>query len=94
MPKTFRTLVLLLALAAVLGMTAVSTSPAHFHLNSSQNRCELCFTAHMAAVQSPSAQPIHGLEISGRATLLLPYSGYHSIKSQPSFSRGPPSFCL
>jgi hypothetical protein len=94
MPKKLRALVLVLALVAMLGVSAASTTPAHFHLNSSPNRCDLCFTAHVSAMESPAVQPVHGLEVNGPAALLLPYFGYRPFSSQPSCSRGPPSLCL
>jgi hypothetical protein len=94
MSRKYKALVLALALFAMLGVTAVSTTPAHLHLNSSPNRCDLCFTAHVAAVQAPAAQPVHGLELNGRAILPALYSSYRSVFSQPSSSRGPPSLSL
>jgi hypothetical protein len=94
MPKRFKIAVLLFALLAMLGVSAAANSPAHFHLDSSANRCDLCFTAHMDGVQSPAAQPVHGLEISGRVSLLLPYFGYDLPFTPTSSSRGPPSFFL
>jgi hypothetical protein len=94
MSKTFKVAVLVLALFAMLGVTAVSTTPAHLHLNSSPNRCDLCFTAHVAAVQAPNVQPVHGLVLNGRAVVLAPYLSYHSIDSRLSSSRGPPSRSL
>jgi hypothetical protein len=94
MPKRLRIVVVLLALAAMLGVSAVAATPAHFHLDSSSNRCELCFTAHVSVVQSPSVQPVQGIEVSGHATLLLPYFGYRPFSGRLSCSRGPPSLCL
>jgi hypothetical protein len=94
MPKRLKIAVLLLALVAMLGVSAASNSPAHFHLNSSANRCDLCFTAHMVGVQSPGVQPVHCPEISGRVALLLPYFGYDLSSIRALSSRGPPSSTL
>ncbi|HYA18033.1 MAG TPA: hypothetical protein VEF06_11235 [Bryobacteraceae bacterium] len=94
MHSKLRTLVLLVTLAAMLGVSAASITPAHLHLNSSASRCDLCFTAHFAAVQSPAVQSVHAPELSGPTALLQPYSRYQSLASRPSSSRGPPSLSL
>jgi hypothetical protein len=92
LPPTFRLFVLILAIAATLNITLASTSPAHLHLtsSSSQNRCDLCFTANTTAFETPAAQPIYGPEIAGRTALILPFFGYEACNSQPHCSRGPP----
>jgi hypothetical protein len=88
--------VLLLAIAATLNITLASTSPAHLHLgsSSSQNRCDLCFTAHTATFETPAAHPIFGPEIEGRTALILPFFGYHGCTGRIHCSRGPPSSSL
>jgi len=92
----FRMLVLILTILATLNITLASTSPAHLHLNQSpsQNRCELCFTAHTTTFETPAVQPFIGPAISGRAVLVLPFFGYQACNSQPHCSRGPPSSSL
>ncbi len=98
MPNRLRTIVLLLALVAMLGVSAASATPAHFHADSSGdssgssgNRCDLCFTAHMSVVQSPAVQPIHGIELQGRVPVVLPFFGYRPYRGRTACSRGPPS---
>ena len=90
----FRMLVLILTIVATLNITLASTSPKHLHLNQSpsQNRCELCFTAHTTTFETPAVQPFIGPAISGRAVWILPFFGYQACNSQPHCSRGPPSF--
>ena len=85
-------LVLILTIAATLNITLASTSPRHLHLNQSpsQNRCELCFTAHTTTFETPAAQPFFGPGIASRAVWILPFFGYQACNSQPHCSRGPP----
>ena len=83
-------LVLIVALAAMLGVTAAANSAAHFHLNSSSSRCDLCFTAHLA-VETPAACPLHGPDLESRAVTLPSFFAYRTPAAQPTFSRGPPS---
>jgi hypothetical protein len=88
-----RLFVLILAIAATLNITLASTSPAHLHLNSSpssQNRCDLCFTANTTAFETPATQPVYGPEIAGRTALILPFFGYEARNNQSHCSRGPP----
>jgi hypothetical protein len=92
----FRTLILILTIAATLNITLVSTSPKHLHLKQSpsQNRCELCFTAHTTTFEAPAVLPMRGPAIAGRFVWILPVFGYQACESQPHCSRGPPSSSL
>lgn len=92
MSRLTKTVVLLLALAAMLGVSAASNSSAHIHLNSSTSQCDLCFTAHLAVFETPSIQHFYGPHQQQRAPLPIPFFGYQALVTQPSFSRGPP--CL
>ncbi|HTA41121.1 MAG TPA: hypothetical protein VK789_01665 [Bryobacteraceae bacterium] len=90
-----RTLVLILAITAMLNMALASTSPAHLHLNSSSpNRCDLCFTAHTTTFETPAALLLYGPEIVGRTAPLVPFFGYQPCNNQHYSSRGPPSLFL
>jgi hypothetical protein len=86
MPRALRTVVLILAIFATLGVSVASTT----HVDSSPNGCNLCFVAHTVAFETPSAHLIFGPEMVGRATLVLPVSGYRACTCRPSLSRGPP----
>lgn len=91
MSRLTKTVVLFLALAAMLGVSAASNSSAHFHLNSSSSRCDLCLTAHISVVETPSVHLFRGPDLETRAPLLIPFFAYQALVTRPSFSRGPPS---
>lgn len=94
MPRAVRMSILMIVVAAFLGVATASASPAHFHANSSPSGCDVCFVAHAAVVETPSLQLIHGPDIAGRATVLLPFFGYQAFSTQPHCSRGPPPSAL
>jgi hypothetical protein len=86
MPRAVRILILTLAIFATLSVSVASAS----HIDSSPNGCNICFVAHTVAFETPSAQPVCGPEIMGRAPLVTPVIGYQACASRPSCSRGPP----
>jgi hypothetical protein len=92
----FRVLVLILTILATLNITLASTSPTHLHLNepAAQSRCELCFTAHTTAFETPAVLPVFGPAIAGRTAWVLPFFGYEACSYQRHCSRGPPSSSL
>lgn len=89
--RSHKILILLLALIAMLGVATASTSPAHLHLTSSSNRCDLCFTAQIAAFENPSVQLLQLPAVTGRLSLFLAVTTYIPVNSQPNCSRGPPA---
>lgn len=91
MNRTLKTFVLLVALATMLGVATASTLPAHWHNDAAPGRCDLCFTAHVAVFESPSAQALPAPELSGRALVVLRYFGYKPTAAAPGSSRGPPA---
>jgi hypothetical protein len=90
MPRGVRILILMLAIAATLGLSVASAS----HIDSSPEGCNLCFAAHTLAFETPAAQPFCGPQILGRATLAPPVCGYRACANRHSCSRGPPLFSL
>jgi hypothetical protein len=94
MPRRFRIFVLIWAFAAMLGLSTASASPAHLHADSASNGCNICFTAHTVAFETPAVLPVYCPEIRELATLLPPVSSYRACAARTSFSRGPPSPCL
>jgi hypothetical protein len=86
MPRALRICVLMLAIFAMLGVSAASA----MLIDSSPNGCNICFVAHTVAFETPSAQPLFGPEIVGRATLVPAVFGYRACASRHSCSRGPP----
>ena len=92
--RRFRIAILLLALLAMLGVVAAADTPAHLHLNSPAGRCDLCFTAHMSAVQSPVAHFVSHMELQGEAVVAEPIFGYRLFTSRAITQRGPPALYL
>jgi hypothetical protein len=89
----FRFFVLLLAIAAVLGVATATASPAHFHANPPSNGCDLCFAAHVASLEAANiAAATHTPLWDGHITLCSPVLGYQLFRSKASLTRGPPSF--
>lgn len=92
--RLFRTIVLMLGLVAMLGIATISASPAHSHLTSSADKCDICFTAHFSAVETPIIAPFHAPDVEEHAALVLAVSAYQALAAAPSFSRGPPPSSL
>jgi hypothetical protein len=90
-PGTFRFLILLLAIASVLGVATAASSPAHFHANPPSSGCDVCFAAHVASLEARTvAALIHTPVLYGHVTLLAARSGYRLFRSSASLTRGPP----
>ena len=96
MTRAVKAFVLLVALAAMLCVSTVSASPAHWHEDAAApGRCELCITAaHVVAYETPSVQPLPAPEVSGRFTLPLVFWGYDPVSIDCFCSRGPPALFL
>jgi hypothetical protein len=86
MPRAVRIFILVLMVAAMLGVSVASTS----HIDSSPNGCNICFVAHTVALETPSVQPFCGLQMLCRTALTPPVCGYIACAGQPFCSRGPP----
>ena len=86
MPRAVRIFLILLAVAATLGVSAASAS----HFDSSPDGCSLCFAAHTVAWETPAIEPFHGPELVGRATVVAYVSGYQACADRTPSSRGPP----
>jgi hypothetical protein len=90
-----RTGVLLLAIVAMLGVSAASESSQHFHSKSAGGGCALCFNAHVAAEQA--GPPIGLLSIPEVHARLVPDASegvYQLFCGNATLTRGPPSFNL
>ena len=94
MTLSVRAFVLLVALTAMLGVSTASALPSHLHADSVPGRCDLCFTAHVAAFETPSVQPLPAPEIAGLATITLPFFNYGPVSAGFFCSRGPPVLFL
>jgi len=90
-PRLSRIIVVILAIAAMLCITAASVSSAHAHLDSAADHCDVCFTAHMAAQQVAVIQVIHSLQLQ---SFLAPPEAMQRVESRnflAVLNRGPPS---
>ena len=86
-----RIAVVILAIAAMLCVCAASVSPAHSHLNSASDHCDVCYTAHMAAQQVATIQVAHSLELQ---SFLTPSEVLQHVESRgilTLLTRGPPT---
>jgi hypothetical protein len=90
-PRLSRIVVVILAIAAMLCISAVSVSPAHTHLNSPADHCDVCFTAHMAAQQIAVIEVIHSLELQSFLSPPEPFQRVESRGILALLTRGPPS---
>jgi hypothetical protein len=87
---TFRTVSVLLAIVAMLCVSAASVSAAHTHLKDPVDSCDVCCTAHMAARQVAEIQVIHAPQIQ---SILPPPAAIQAVESRGVLSkltRGPP----
>jgi hypothetical protein len=81
----------ILAMVAMLGVSASSLSADHAHLSSPADHCDVCVTAHMAAQQVAVVQVIHSLELQ---SFLSPPDAIQRVQSRSILAvltRGPPA---
>lgn len=86
-----RSLTVVLAITAMLSVSAASVSVAHTHLKEPVDRCNVCQTAHLATQQIIVVQIIHGPELQ---SLFAPQATIQRVDSRSVFTsltRGPPS---
>jgi hypothetical protein len=89
--RSVKVCALLLALVALLAVSAASDSPAHFHDKQQPSNCDLCYVAHFAACGTPVVQPLHAPSLEGRAAPVAAFFSYEQVLGNPACSRGPPS---
>jgi hypothetical protein len=90
-PRALRATFVMLAITAMLCVSAASVSAAHTHLKEPVDRCDICCTAHLVAQQVAVIQVIHALELQ---SILSRYVAVRRIESRGVLSlltRGPPS---
>jgi hypothetical protein len=90
-PRLSRIIVVILAIAAMLCITAASVSPAHTHLNSAADHCDVCFTAHMAAQQVAVIQVVHSLQLQSFLARPEAVQRAESRSILAVLTRGPPA---
>ena len=90
-PRAFRVLAVILAIAAMLCVSAASVSSAHAHLNAPTDRCDVCFTAHLAVQQVAAIQMIHAPQLESFLAPQAAIQRIESLRMLALLTRGPPS---
>ena len=92
--KTLRLCVLLAVILALLGVTAATASPAHFHARTATS-CDLCLSAGVASTgQVAQVFAVPAPPPKYLASVVLVTSRYELLRYQASHTRGPPSQSL
>jgi hypothetical protein len=92
MSVPLRAMILIFAIAAMLGVTMASGSAAHFHERSSGSQCDICITAHVVSLEARAVLHVFGaVETREFVAPALVDTGYHLLLTHSRFSRGPPS---
>jgi hypothetical protein len=88
-----RFLVIMVAIAALLGVAAGSVTPAHFHAKAPAGGiCDICFAAHLASPEAASTVSVlQSPETAGMVSACETCAGYQLIHSSSVSTRGPPS---
>jgi len=89
--RASRIFFVILAIAAMLCVSAASVSPAHSHLNSPADHCDVCYTAHMAAQQVAVVQVVHAPELQSFLPLPDTFQCVESRRILALLTRGPPA---
>ena len=90
-PRPIRQIALVFAMLAMLLVAVASASPAHTHLNSAADRCDICSAAHMAAQQVATVQVFHSLEIRNFIAAPEAVQRVESRSVLALVTRGPPA---
>lgn len=90
-PRALRIVAVILAITAMLCVTAAASSPGHTHLNEPVGRCNVCYTAHQATQRVSVVQIIHALELQSVLALNTPLQHLESRGVIALLTRGPPS---
>ena len=89
--RTFRTAVVIFAIASLLCVCADSVSAAHTHPNKPDDACNICNTAHMAARHVAVIQLVHAPEVQSILPLPVAIQTRESGDILTTLTRGPPS---
>jgi hypothetical protein len=89
-PRALRIIAVILAIAAMLCVSAASVSAAHTHLKEPVDQCTVCHSAHMTAPQVAVIQVIHALELQSVLSSPVAIDSLESCSVLSSLTRGPP----
>ena len=92
--STWRMVVLLAVILALLGVATASASPAHFHPKTATG-CDLCLTASLtASAQLAQTEAVPVPQSRALAEILTVQSRYELLRYHASHTRGPPAPAL
>ena len=86
-----RIFAVILAIIAMLCVSAASASPAHTHLTGPADRCDICVTAHLASQQAAVIQVVHAPELQGFLPPAAVIQRTELRRILSLLTRGPPS---
>jgi hypothetical protein len=90
-PRVLRILAVIVALGAMMSVSAASLTAAHNHLNTAGDHCDVCITAHMAAREVAVIHVVHAPVLQ---SFLAPVATIQRVESRSvltTLTRGPPS---
>lgn len=93
-PRTLQIVSVILAITAMLCVSAVSVSAAHTHVKGPFVRCDVCSTAHQAAQQIIVAEVVHAPNLHSRMAQPVALQRLESRSILTVLTRGPPSALL
>ncbi len=86
-----RIFAVILAITAMLCVSAASASPAHTHLTGPADHCDICVTAHLASQQATVIQVVHALELQSFLPPAAVIRRTELRRILALLTRGPPS---
>jgi len=90
-PRSLRMVAVILAIAAMLCVSAASVSAAHTHSKEPVGRCDVCSTAHQAAQQIVVAPVVHAPHVQSQLAKPIEIHRIESRTVLTLLTRGPPS---
>jgi hypothetical protein len=88
--NALRKVSVILAIVAMLCVSAASVSAAHSHLKEPVDRCSVCSTAHLAARQIAVIQIHHSLELQSFLAPAVNFQRIENLGVLSILTRGPP----
>jgi hypothetical protein len=92
--RALQMVAVILAITAMLSVSAASASAAHAHVKGPFGRCDVCSTAHQAAQQIIVVQVVHAPNLHSRMAQPVAIQRVESRRVLTLLSRGPPSALL
>ena len=93
-PRALQIVSVILAITAMLSVSAASVSAAHTHVKGPFGRCDVCSTAHQAAQQSVVVQVVRAPNLHSRMAQPVAIQRVDSRSVLTLLTRGPPSALL